>query len=134
MNDIRGKINSIFFFITLLIFCGAALAGQNMTFAENHKVSPGTTEEQTGPFVYPIEFYSKYISGADGNRCQMYPSCSQYCIKVFKKHGSLLGWIMCSDRLVRCGRDETKLSAPIWINGEKHTWDPVSSNDFWWEK
>ena len=62
----------------------------------------------------------------------MQPTCSQYCMEALKKHGPLLGWIMCSDRLMRCGRDEVKLSAPVWINAEKRIYDPVSNNDFWW--
>ena len=119
------------FFIILYIFCGAAFAGQNVAIAENNN-SYQTVEKHTNPVVYPIKFFNKYISGADGNRCQMYPSCSQYCIEAFNKHGALLGWIMGSDRLVRCGRDEVKLSAPVRINGEKRIYDPVSNNDFWW--
>lgn len=102
-----------------------------MAIAENNN-SYQTAEKQTNPVVYPVKFFQKYISGADGNRCQMYPSCSKYCIEAFNKHGALLGWIMSSDRLVRCGRDEVKLSAPVLINGKKRIYDPVSNNDFWW--
>lgn len=132
MNDFRGKINSVSILLLLYIFCGAAFAEQKTTTGEKHKVSSGTAEKPRDPLIYPIKFYRDYISRADGDRCPMHPSCSQYCIEAFKKHGSLLGWIMCSDRLVRCGRDEKKLSAPVWINGEKRIYDPVSNNDFWW--
>lgn len=121
----------LIFFIFLYIFCGAAFAGQNVAIAENNS-SFQTAEKQTNPVVYPIKFFNKYISGVDGNRCQMYPSCSKYCIEAFNKHGALLGWIMGSDRLLRCGRDEVKLSTPVRINGEKRIYDPVSNNDFWW--
>jgi uncharacterized protein len=131
LSVIRLPSSIAFFFIILYIFCGAAFAGQNVAIAENNN-SYQTAEKQTNPVVYPIKFFNKYISGADGNRCQMYPSCSQYCIEAFNKHGALLGWIMGSDRLVRCGRDEVKLSPQIRINGEKRTYDPVSNNDFWW--
>ena len=117
----------LIFFIILYIFCGAAFAGQNVAIAKNNN-----SYQTANPVVYPVKFFNKYISGADGNRCQMYPSCSKYCIEAFNKHGALLGWIMGSDRLVRCGRDEVKLSAPILINGEKRIYDPVSNNDFWW--
>ena len=117
----------LIFFIILYIFCGAAFAGQNVAIAENNN-----SYQTANPVDYPVKFFNKYISGADGNRCQMYPSCSKYCIEAFNKHGSLLGWIMCCDRLVRCGRDEAKLSAPVFINGEKRSYDPVSNNDFWW--
>ncbi len=120
-------------FIILYTCCSTCFAGQEVTVAKRHNPSFGTAEKQADPVLYPIKFYRNYISGADGNRCPMYPSCSQYCIEAFKKHGPFLGWIMCSDRLMRCGRDETKLSPPVLINGEKLSFDPVNNNDFWWQ-
>jgi putative membrane protein insertion efficiency factor len=132
MNDFRGKINSVFILLLLYMFCGAAFAEQKMTTGEKHKVSSGKAEKPSDPFLSPIKFYRDYISRVDGDRCPMQPTCSQYCKEAFKKHGPLLGWIMCSDRLMRCGRDEVKLSAPVWINAEKRIYDPVSNNDFWW--
>ncbi len=81
-----------------------------------------------------IHFYQKYISPVDGDRCPMYPSCSSYIKQCIKKHGFLLGGIMGFDRIVRCGRDEVKLSPPIWIKDKKYCYDPVENNDFWWSK
>ncbi|MEA1949553.1 MAG: membrane protein insertion efficiency factor YidD [Thermodesulfobacteriota bacterium] len=124
----------IIFFIILYIFCSTSFAGQNVTVKKKHNVSSGTAEKQENFVLYPIKFYRNYISRADGHRCPMYPSCSQYCIEAFKKHGPFLGWIMCSDRLMRCGRDETKLSPHVLINGEKLSFDPVNKNDFWWHQ
>jgi putative membrane protein insertion efficiency factor len=89
-------------------------------------------KEPPASFLDPIGFYQKYISPVDGQRCPMYPSCSQYIRQGVKKHGLLKGWVMGFDRIVRCGRDEVKLSSPIWIKGEKHIFDPVENNDFWW--
>ena len=89
-------------------------------------------EKQPGLFTYPMIFFQKFISGADGDRCRMYPSCSHYAIKAFKKHGNIMGWIMTCDRLVRCGRDELMHSNFIWINGKKRCQDLVEDNDFWW--
>ena len=91
-------------------------------------------EKTTHPelFAYPVIFFQKFISGADGDRCVMFPSCSNYCIQAFKKHGALMGWIMTCDRLLRCGRDETRHANPVWINGKKHFQDAVADNDFWW--
>jgi putative membrane protein insertion efficiency factor len=79
-----------------------------------------------------IQFYQDHISGADGSRCPMYPSCSEYAARAVKKHGSVMGWIMTCDRILRCGRSEINLAPKIWLNGEKKTHDPVSANDFWW--
>ncbi|NWH04681.1 membrane protein insertion efficiency factor YidD [Desulfobacter latus] len=79
-----------------------------------------------------IAFYQAHISGIDGNRCPMYPSCSQYCAQAIQKHGFALGWIMTCDRLLRCGRDEVRLSPHVRIHGRELTFDPVRANDFWW--
>lgn len=93
---------------------------------------PGLDKET--PEVSPITLYQKIISRADGNRCPMHPSCSHYAQEALKRHGSVLGWVLTCDRLLRCGRDETRLAAPIKIKGEQHTYDPLSANTFWWEK
>jgi putative component of membrane protein insertase Oxa1/YidC/SpoIIIJ protein YidD len=130
---LRKPLGAIFFII-LYMCCSTCFAGQESTVAKRHSLSFETAEKQADPVYYPIKFYRNYISGADGNRCPMYPSCSQYCMEAFKKHGPFLGWIMCSDRLMRCGRDETKVSPPVLINGEKLSFDPVNNNDFWWHQ
>jgi len=89
-------------------------------------------KNQSGYFSGIIHFYQEYISPVDGDRCAMYPSCSQYMKQCVKKHGVLTGMIMGLDRLVRCGRDEVNISSPVWIDGKKLTYDPVENNDFWW--
>lgn len=124
----------IIFFIILFMYCSTCFAEHKATVTKMHNPSLKTTEKQADPVSYPIKFYRNYISGADGNRCPMYPSCSQYCMEALTKHGTFLGWIMCSDRLMRCGRDETKVSPQVLINGEKLSFDPVNNNDFWWHQ
>ena len=121
----------VIFFIVLNTFYGSILAGQDVNIDDHPQVSHEAEENSENASLYPIKFYQDYISSVDGNRCPMHPTCSQYCIEAFKKHGTFLGWIMCSDRLIRCGRDEKKLSGPVWIDGEKRSYDPVSNNDFW---
>lgn len=79
-----------------------------------------------------ITFYQEHISAADGDRCRMYPSCSSYASTAIDKHGLVLGWVMACDRLVRCGRDETKISLPVLVDNQEYIYDPVEANDFWW--
>lgn len=79
-----------------------------------------------------IQFFQDHISGADGNRCPMTPSCSAYAARAIKKHGLVVGWVMALDRILRCGRSEVNLAPRRWINGEPYVYDPVSANDFWW--
>src|SRR5210317_593968 len=119
----------VIFLIVLNTFYGSILAGQDVNIDDHPQVSHEAEENSENASLYPIKFYQDYISSVDGNRCLMHPTCSQYCIEAFKKHGTFLGWIMCSDRLIRCGRDEKKLSDPVWIDGEKRSYDPVSNND-----
>ncbi len=119
------KNKRIISFIILFILClhGILSAGQDQK-----------QDQKTQDQNFLFDFYQKHISPADGQRCQMYPSCSAYSSRSFKKHGLILGWIMTCDRLVRCGRDETKISQKIIIKGRKYSYDPVAANDFWWEK
>jgi putative membrane protein insertion efficiency factor len=79
-----------------------------------------------------VRFFRKYFSPIDGSDCPMYPSCSQYSIACFEKHGFLMGWMMTWDRLYRCGRDELRLSPQMIVDGKYKCYDPVESNDFWW--
>ena len=79
-----------------------------------------------------LSFYQHHISAVDGDRCPMHPTCSEYARQAIETHGVLAGWIMACDRLVRCGRDETRLS-PKMVHGNRIlTRDPLSANDFWW--
>ena len=82
----------------------------------------------------PLKFFQKVISKADGDRCPMYPSCSHYAGQAFERHGALMGWIMTSDRLLRCGHDELRLSPKVQVNGNPRIFDPVEANTRWWKK
>ena len=127
----KNILSFIIFFIVSAALSGSVLAGQDVKIDDHQQFSDEAEKNLENVSLYPIKFYQDYISSVDGNRCPMHPTCSQYCIEAFKKHGTFLGWIMCSDRLMRCGRDENKLSDPVWIDGKKRTYDPVSNNDFW---
>jgi putative component of membrane protein insertase Oxa1/YidC/SpoIIIJ protein YidD len=93
-------------------------------------------QKQIGSAVNPMRFlveaYRRHISPIDGKDCPMHPSCSEYSIRCFKKHGFFIGWMMTCDRLFRCGRDEVRLSPHIVVNGKSRCYDPPENNDFWW--
>ena len=87
------------------------------------------------PMVSAIQFYKgplNHFSAVRFGECPMYPSDSEYSLESFDKHGWVLGWVMTMDRLLRCGRDETRRSPPVLVNGKWKTYDPVVNNDFWW--
>lgn len=107
---------------------------------EFHMVAHGGDSDLTGveknqPESHPIlGFYERFISPVDGDRCPMHPTCSAYAREAVQRHGLFMGWIMACDRLVRCGRDETRISPSIIKDKNRTTLDPVSANDFWWYK
>ena len=116
----------LFFVIGLILFVNPAVFGEESPL-------PGIpTEPDTGPMAYPIRFFRNIISRADGHRCPMYPTCSAYSAQAFQKHGFIKGWVMTSDRLLRCGRDERHISENIVINDQHYVFDPLHNNDFWW--
>jgi len=89
-------------------------------------------DKKVNPLRSLVEAYSAYISPIDGKDCPMYPSCSEYSVQCFKKHGFFIGWMMTCDRLFRCGRDELRLSPQVIVNGKIKRYDPLENNDFWW--
>lgn len=80
----------------------------------------------------PIHFFRTYLSGADGHRCPMSPSCSRYALTAIERHGPFMGWIMTFDRLMRCGRDELTVCPAVMTQNGPRCRDTVENNDFWW--
>jgi len=125
--------------ITLLIafFCLATLVHAsplNGPWDEDssRKISRKQIDHRFNPFRFLVQVYRTHISPIDGSNCPMYPTCSQYSLLSFERHGSFIGWMMTCDRLFRCGRDELQLSPWITVNGEIRCYDPLENNDFWW--
>jgi len=117
--------------IFFLFFMAASTPRQGN--AESPKpvdIQPGQ-ESESAPFVFPIQVFRSLISGADGDRCPMHPSCSQYALDAIQKHGSIIGWVMTCDRLMRCGMDETRHTPPARVGRRILSYDPVENNDFW---
>jgi uncharacterized protein len=92
------------------------------------------TTSASSSWSFPIKFFQKSMSKADGDRCPMYPSCSQYATKAFKRHGVIKGWILSCDRLLRCGHDEIRRSPKIRVKGKTRVFDPIEANTRWWSE
>jgi hypothetical protein len=76
--------------------------------------------------------FSTYISAVDGDRCNMYPTCSAYGREAVEKHGFIKGLILTVDRLIHESNEID--TAPRIIRGDRFRYlDPVSNNDFWWQ-
>jgi putative component of membrane protein insertase Oxa1/YidC/SpoIIIJ protein YidD len=87
------------------------------------------------PFSAMVRFYRgplNHLSAVRIGECPMYPSDSTYSLQAMEKHGMFVGWMMSLDRLMRCGRDEPRLTPKVLVNGKWKSYDPVENNDFWW--
>ncbi len=77
-----------------------------------------------------VSFYRVAISPALGQRCSLYPSCSEYFLRASRKHG-LLGFPIQADRFVRePGVVQSKKKPVVHGNIIKYA-DPLSDHDFW---
>jgi len=113
--------------ITSHLFFVSNVFSQNEFFEIIHSEK---TEKDTSAVSFFVRFYQRFISVFDGDRCPMYPSCSQYSLQCFKKHGFLLGWIMTCDRLLH-EPDEIGRAPVIIVDGRTLYFDPVEENDQW---
>jgi putative component of membrane protein insertase Oxa1/YidC/SpoIIIJ protein YidD len=131
MKRIKTFITAMIFFVIICSWRGIAATQDALPPAVVGDLTNPVADE-SNPVLKPLRFITGIISRADGDRCPMVPTCSTYSAQAIQKHGLLMGWIMTSDRLMRCGRDELHLSDTVLINGRKRSHDPVSNNDFWW--
>ena len=54
------------------------------------------------PFIGLIRFYQVCISPYFPSSCRFTPTCSQYALEAFRKHGVLKGFYLTVRRLLRC--------------------------------
>lgn len=92
---------------------------------------PGVHSIAGTPFLWLIRIHQKYITHVDGDRCPMYPTCSQYSVEAIRKHGPFIGIVMTSDRLLH-EADERRYAPAIRVGNRYRFHDPVENNDFWW--
>ena len=54
------------------------------------------------PFILLIKFYQLVISPWTPSACRFTPTCSQYALEAFKKHGVFKGFYLSARRIGRC--------------------------------
>ena len=54
------------------------------------------------PFIILIRFYQICISPIKPNCCRFTPTCSQYALEAFRKHGPFKGLFLTVKRILRC--------------------------------
>ncbi len=117
------------FFTFLLSFLFFSCAGVGSESIEN--------KNTFDPAEAVIQFYYgplNHLESVRSGPCPMIPSCSEYSIRCFKKHGFFAGYVMTFDRLIRCGHDELYLAPEVLTDHGQRCFDPVENNDFWWYK
>lgn len=83
--------------------------------------------ESDGLVIKELRAFFSAVSRVDGDRCPMRPTCSAYCLEVFRNCGFIKGFVMTADRLIRCGGDTTH-----WTTvREGGYYDPPAHNYFW---
>lgn len=103
------------------------------------KLSSTTTKKKSSknPLVVilksPVIFYREFMSPCTQDRCSHWPTCSQYSLLSFEKHGPIMGFIMTFDRLQH-ESNEALFSPLVKVDGVTRVFDPVENNDFWWYK
>ena len=123
MFRIRRAAGAVFILLLLLSAACAHMSADPAMIDGDAAVSP------------LIRFYRgplNHLSSVRQGQCPMHPSCSEYADQALEKHGPVVGWTMALDRLMRCGRDESKRNRQIRVNGEVLFYDPVEENDGWW--
>lgn len=70
-----------------------------------------------------LYLYKAFISPADGSRCPMHPSCSDFTHKAITSKGLIIGVVISCDRLMSCGCDLDKYRI-VNINGVYRFDDP----------
>lgn len=56
----------------------------------------------SAPFILLILFYRKCISPFTPASCRFTPTCSQYALEAFRKHGPFKGLYLSVRRILRC--------------------------------
>lgn len=121
--------------LALLFPCSSvAFAGAEGILRE--RAAGGTVSEKPGGDInagaWLVRFFRDHVSAVDGDRCPSYPSCSEYSVQAFEKHGFVMGWLMTVDRLIHEGSEEEALSGTVRVGSRTLINDPLRNNDFWW--
>ena len=72
-------------------------------------------------FIALIKFYRRFISPALPPTCRFTPTCSEYGIKAYERHGAVKGSLLLAWRLLRCGPWHPGGYDPV---PEKGKWKP----------
>ena len=129
------SIKSVLLFISVLclVFLNSP-SGWAFEDKPSEETEPVNRQEKSGFNLGAafVSIFRDHLSAVDGDRCPSVPTCSEYGVQAFKKHGFFKGWMMTVDRLIHEGKEETAVSPLIYSDGKWRIYDPLKNNDFWW--
>lgn len=70
--------------------------------------------------IYLIKFYRKYLSPMKTVKCPYCPSCSQYGLEAFERHGVVKGGALTFYRILRCNPFSKGGYDPVPMKTKKH--------------
>jgi len=103
--------------LVILLFMPLAAVENHAHQQAQEEADPGATMD------FAFKVYENIISPIDGDRCNMFPSCSAYSKQSIATHGLIKGILMTADRLMRCGMD-TRLYPTLSIGERDFHYDP----------
>ncbi len=107
----------------MLVLLGGCQTGMS---GNSGSVTPGDSDSALiAVYRGPLNHLSAVRRGS----CPMHPSCSEYARLALAAHGPIKGWILAMDRLLRCGRDETRYAPIIYIDGQPKFHDPLPQGE-----
>lgn len=114
-----------FSFISCVFYCIGLNAQAFIYASDGQKISTEQSffnEKRTkeSSVTDYISIYQQHISAIRGHQCPMYPSCSNYGIKVFQETSFVNAFLLTSDRLLRCGHDRDHYGLTLSKTGFKY--------------
>ena len=70
--------------------------------SSRQNLSSDASGQDDGAVVFLIKFYRKFISPYKKACCRFTPTCSQYALEAFRKHGAVKGLVLTVWRVLRC--------------------------------
>ena len=132
----RFKKHSNLAFVPFLILLIMAVIYSISIMEKSHKhevtgqnqLNPAGTSAVMPMALGFLKFFQDYVSPADGPRCALYPTCSDYSLQAVRAHGLLRGVVMTFDRILH-EPDERRMRPPELIRSAYFVPDHLSENE-----
>ena len=115
----------------LLVAALAPLQPRHATGPRLERESSWLSRLLSLPGLGIISLYRAQIRPALASRCRLQPSCSEFALQAFLRHG-VLGVPLATDRLIREADVLGAARKTVTIRRTKYVLDPLCDHDYWW--